>query len=164
MKFDVIIGNPPYQLDTAGAGRQAKPLYNLFVEQSKKLSPRYLVMIIPSRWYSGGMGLDAFRDTMKTDKRIKTLVDFANAKDCFPQNSISGGVCYFLWAKDYNGPCEVINVNNNNKVTLKRYLDEYPVLVRYNQAISIIHKVIRIKETSLSTIVGTLMPYGLSTN
>ena len=164
MKFDVIIGNPPYQLDTAGAGRQAKPLYNLFVEQSKKLNPRYLVMIIPSRWYSGGMGLDTFRDTMKSDKRIKTLVDFANAKDCFPQNSISGGVCYFLWAKEYNGPCEVINFNNNKKVTLKRYLDEYPVFVRYNQAISIIHKVINFKESSLSTIVGTLMPYGLSTN
>lgn len=164
MKFDVIIGNPPYQLDTAGAGRQAKPLYNLFIEQAKKLNPRYLTMIIPSRWFSGGIGLDDFRDIMKSDKRIRKIVDFANAKDCFPQNSISGGVCYFLWERDYTGPCEFVNINGEKKKSLVRYLDEFPVMVRHNEAISIIHKVLSFKETSLSTIVGSLMPYGLSTN
>lgn len=164
MKFDVIIGNPPYQLDTAGAGRQAKPLYNLFVEQAKKLNPRFLTMIIPSRWFSGGIGLDDFRDTMKSDKRIRKIVDYANAKDCFPQNSISGGVCYFLWERDYVGPCEFININGEKKKALIRHLDEFPVMVRHNDAISIIHKVLSKKETSLSTIVGSLMPYGLSTN
>ena len=164
MKFDVIIGNPPYQLDTGGAGRQAKPIYNLFIDQAKKLNPRYLCMIIPSRWFSGGMGLDSFRDTMKTDKRIRKLIDFANAKDCFPQNSISGGVCYFLWDREYNGPCEFTNVNGNQRSSLVRNLDEYAVLVRYNDAISIIRKVLSHCEQSLSTIVGSLMPYGLSTN
>lgn len=164
MKFDVIIGNPPYQLDTAGAGRQARPIYNLFVEQAKKLNPRFLSMIIPSRWFAGGIGLDEFRDTMKADKRIHKIVDYANAKDCFPQNSISGGVCYFLWERDYNGPCDFVNISGQSTKTLTRYLDEYPVLVRYNDAISIIHKVLAFNETSLSTIVGSLMPYGLSTN
>lgn len=164
MKFDVIIGNPPYQLDTGGAGRQAKPIYNLFIDQAKKLNPRYLCMIIPSRWFSGGMGLDSFRDTMKTDKRIRKLVDFANAKDCFPQNSISGGVCYFLWDRDYNGPCEFTNVTGNQRKSLVRALDEYAVLVRYNDAISIIRKVLSHREQSLSSIVGSLMPFGLSTN
>lgn len=164
MTFDVIIGNPPYQLDTGGAGRQAKPIYNLFIEQAKRLNPRYLCMIIPSRWFSGGIGLDKFRDEMKADKRISKLIDYANAKDCFPQNSISGGVCYFLWERDYNGACEFTNVNGQKKTTIKRDLDEYPMLVRYNDAISIIRKVLSHKEMSLSTIVGSLMPFGLSTN
>lgn len=164
MKFDVIIGNPPYQLDTEGAGRQARPLYNIFVEQAKKLNPRYLTMIIPSRWFAGGMGLDKFRDTMKNDKRIRVLVDYTNSKDCFPGLSISGGICYFLWDRDYNGKCRFTNNNNGKLITEERLLNEFPVLVRYNRAISIIRKVLSLKEDSLSSIVGTLMPYGLSTN
>lgn len=164
MKFDVIIGNPPYQLDTGGAGRQAKPIYNLFVEQAKKLNPRFLSMIIPSRWFSGGMGLDSFRDSMMNDNHITRIVDFANAKDCFPQNSISGGVCYFLREKDSRGMCNFTNINNGEENTLLRPLNEFPVLVRYNKGVSIIHKIQNFKETPLSSIISPLMPYGLSTN
>ena len=95
MKFDVIISNPPYAQDTAGAGRQAKPIYNQFIEQSKKLNPKYMTMIIPSRWFAGGMGLDDFRSTMMNDSHITEIVDFTNSKDCFPGIGVSGGVCYF---------------------------------------------------------------------
>ena len=164
MKFDVIIGNPPYQLSTGGAGKQAKPIYNLFVEQSKKLNPRFLTMIIPSRWFSGGIGLDSFRDSMMNDSRIRRIVDYSNAKDCFPQNSISGGVCYFLWSRDSKGECVFTNINNGNENTLTRPLNEFSVLVRYNSAVSIIHKIKNNTWEPFDKIVSPLMPYGLSTN
>ncbi|SDZ30560.1 site-specific DNA-methyltransferase (adenine-specific) [Proteiniborus ethanoligenes] len=164
MKFDVIIGNPPYQLDTGGYGRQAKPIYHLFVEQAKKLNPRYLSMIIPSRWFAGGMGLDDFRDTMISDNRISHLVDYANAKDCFPFNSISGGVCYFLWSREYSGECTVTNINGSNESTAIRRLDEFPVLVRYNESVDIIHKVLSLDEENIIEYVSSLTPYGLPTN
>lgn len=164
MKFDVIIGNPPYQLDTGGAGKQAKPIYNLFVEQAKKLNPKHLIMIIPSRWFAGGMGLDKFRDSMMADNHITRIVDFANAKDCFPQNSISGGVCYFLRERDVTGDCEFSNVSNGITNTVTRPLNEFPVLVRYNEAVSILHKVLHKKQEMLDSIVSPLMPFGLSTN
>lgn len=164
MNFDVIIGNPPYQLDTGGAGRQAKPIYHLFVEQAKRLNPRYLVMIIPSRWFAGGMGLDGFRDMMMHDSHITKIVDYANAKDCFPQNSISGGVCYFIRERDTARDCEFININGKKQNNMKRPLDEFPVLVRYNDAVSILQKIFEYRENMLDTIVSPLMPYGLSTN
>lgn len=164
MKFDVIIGNPPYQLDTGGAGRQAKPIYNLFVDQAKKLNPKYLSLIIPSRWFAGGMGLDSFRDSMINDSRITRIVDYANAKDCFPQNSISGGVCYFLWERDVRSECLFTNIYGEKVNTSTRPLNEFPVLVRYNDAVSIIHKIKGIKESTLDSICSSLMPYGLSTN
>jgi site-specific DNA-methyltransferase (adenine-specific) len=163
MKFDVIIGNPPYQLDTAGAGRQARPIYNLFVGQAMKLQPRYLAMIIPSRWFAGGMGLDSFREKMTTDGHVRVLVDYANAKDCFPQNSISGGVCYFLWDRDNPGDCQFTNVSGGKSNTITRSLSEWPVLVRYNDAVNVIRRVQNFKEPTLDKLGTALMPFGLST-
>ncbi len=165
MKFDVIISNPPYQLDTNGAGRQAKPIYNLFVEQAKKLNPKYITMIVPSRWFAGGMGLDSFRNTMMNDKSVRRIVDYTNAKDCFHNLSVSGGVCYFLWDRDHPGKCSFTNIMNNTEDTMERDLDELPVLVRYNKAISIIHKVRIIDGNNLlSENISSLMPFGLSTS
>lgn len=136
MKFDVIIGNPPYALDTAGAGRQAKPIYNLFIEQAKKLKPRYLSMIIPSRWFAGGMGLDDFRNSMMNDRHISKIVDYTNSKDCFPGISVSGGVCYFLWNRDKESDCEFINITNNSEDAITRPLNEFQTLVRYNYGLT----------------------------
>ncbi len=164
MKFDVIIGNPPYQLDTGGSGRQAKPIYQKFVEQAKKLNPRYLTMIIPSRWFSGGMGLDIFRKEMLNDRRIKCLVDYTNSKDCFNGVSISGGVCYFLWEKDFNGFCSYTNIHNGKSVSLERKLNEYPVFVRYNEAISIIHKIQKKDNKFLSEIVSSINLFNLASS
>lgn len=164
MKFDVIISNPPYQLSDGGAGASASPIYNLFVEQSKKLSPRYISMIIPARWYAGGKGLDDFRRTMLNDKHISRLVDYVNAKDCFSGTSIGGGVCYFLWERDYNGICQYTNIHDSKEKTTRRYLDEYPVFVRYNEAISIIQKVLSKKEKTVSELIGTRNPFGFSSS
>jgi site-specific DNA-methyltransferase (adenine-specific) len=164
MKFDVIIGNPPYQLDTGGSGRQAKPIYNKFIEQAKKLNPTYLTMITPSRWFAGGMGLANFRKEMLNDKSISHMVDYTNAKDCFDGISISGGVSYFLWDKNHNGPCIFNSIHNGVHTTLKRHLNDFSVLVRYNQAVKIINKVRESHEEPLNSIVSSINPFGFGTS
>jgi len=163
MKFDVIIGNPPYQLSTGGSGAQAKPMYHLFIQQAMKLNPRFLAMIVPSRWFAGGMGLDSFREAMLHDKRISHMVDFTNAKDWFAGISLSGGVNYFLWQRDYSGPCEFTSVHDNQSNTKTRVLDEFPVLVRHNEAVDIIHKVKAKNELSITPIVSSINPFGFGT-
>lgn len=165
MKFDVIIGNPPYQLsDKGGKGTSAIPLYHRFVQQGKKLNPRFLVMIIPSRWFSGGKGLHEFRTTMLNDDRIHKLVDYENSADVFPGVDIAGGICYFLWERDYHGPCEVTNFYNGSPVTSLRRLNEFPVFIRHSRAIPIIRKVLAKNEnngTRLSDVISTRKPFGL---
>jgi len=159
MKFDVIIGNPPYQLSDGGQAASAKSIYHLFVEQAKKLMPRYLVMVIPARWYTNGkgQGMNDFRNAMLTDRHISHLVDFKNSADCFPGVNIAGGVCYFLWERDYKGRCEIINASGIGTDPYKdseiRSLDEFEILVRDNVAIRIIRKILSLKERPMSQIV-----------
>ncbi len=164
MKFDVIISNPPYQLNDGGAGASAKPIYNLFVEQAKKLNPRFLTMIIPSRWFAGGKGLDDFRRDMLTDRRIVRIVDYVNAKDCFSGISLGGGVCYFLWDRDNPGKCYYTNIHDGKESSSVRDLDEFDVFVRYNEAVSIIHKVASKNEKKVSEFISTRNPFGLSSS
>lgn len=164
MKFDVIIGNPPYQLDTGGSGRQAKPIYQLFVTQAKKLNPRYLTMIIPSRWFAGGMGLNDFRDDMLNDDRIRKLVDYLDARECFPGVDIAGGICYFLWERDTRGDCHVINRFKNRETVSKRPLNEFDVFVRSDPAVSIIKKIQSQGGDKLTKIISAVRPFGLKTN
>ena len=166
MKFDVIIGNPPYQLSTGGSKAQAIPLYQKFVEQAKKLNPRYISMIIPSRWFSGGFGLDSFREAMITDKRIRELCDFVEAADCFGTGvEIKGGVCYFLWDRDHEGLCHVKTCESNRISEADRYLKEDGVdsFIRRNEGVSIYHKVKEFMEPTVSQIVSSQKPFGLGT-
>ena len=168
MKFDVIIGNPPYQLSDGGNNASATPIYQLFVQQAKKLSPRYLSMIIPSRWFAGGKGLDDFRGEMITDTRIRELHDFLNAADCFGTGvEIKGGICYFLWDRDNCGKCLVTTHDSSGIISQEsRYmkLGNSDVFVRRNEAITILEKVIALNEESFSTIVSSRRPFGLPTN
>lgn len=166
MKFDVIISNPPYQLSDGGNGKSAKPIYQLFVEQAKKLRPRYMTMIIPSRWFSGGKGLDDFRKTMLSDRHIRKLVDYENFKDVFPGVDLAGGASYFLWDRDNMGICEVVNFNQNTPTCVNRYLDEDEIFIRQNLAVEIVRKVQEnaTEKRTLSDRVSSRKPFGLPTN
>lgn len=164
VKFDAIVGNPPYHENDGGNGNSSAPLYHFFVMQAKDLNPNYISMITPSRWFSDGKGLSGFRDEMLNDQHLAKIVDFQNAKDCFPRVSIGGGVNYFLWDAKYNDVgCEVINVLNDHYSVMKRKLNEFPVFVRYNEALGIFSKV-RIKSNkSMTDEVSTRNPFGIAT-
>ena len=164
MKFDVIVGNPPYQLNDGGHGRSAKPLYHKFIQQAKKLNPKYLTMIVPDRWFAGGKGLNEFRDEMLNDKRFRKIVDYTSASDAFPGADVPGGVCYFLWDNSYNGETE-IEVRNGNQIDIsKRYLNEFDTFIRYSTAADIIKKVRIHSKSFMSEQVSSRKPFGLATN
>ncbi len=171
MKFDVIISNPPYQLNDGGHGASASPIYHKFVESAINLKPRYIAMITPSRWFTGGKGLDNFRKRMLKESRLRNLVDYPKLYDGFPGVKIRGGVSYFLWDRDYDGPCAVQTMWDGEPLgpQLERRLDTYDVLVRRNEAVSILDKVRAYRvdghpEPTLDKRVSSRKPFGFPTN
>jgi site-specific DNA-methyltransferase (adenine-specific) len=170
MNFDVIVGNPPYQIDDGGHNASATPIYQHFVTRAIELDPRYVLMITPARWFMGGKGLDKYRARMLGDKRIRALVDYPKLYDGFPGVKIRGGVSYFLWDRDHDGPCSVQTMWDGEPVgePVERNLDAYDVLVRRNEAVGILDKVKRFRvggrpEGTLNTHVSTQKPFGLRT-
>lgn len=177
MHFDVILGNPPYQLDDGGFGTSAAPIYQKFVEQAKRLEPRLLTMVIPSRWFAGGKGLHDFRQSMLTDDRLRSIDDYLSAADVFPGVGLKGGVCFFLWDRDNPGPCRVAThfkdwpVSTATRPLLEKGTD---VFIRFNEGLSILKKVISVetgqsKSQSLpeskrfERLVSSRKPFGLDT-
>jgi len=174
MKFDVIIGNPPYQLSLEDSRQKedslaksaAIPIYHKFIEQAKKLEPRYLTMIVPSRWFSGGRGLDAFRKEMLTDKHIRILHDFFNSTECFAGVDISGGICYFLRNRDNPGICHFFSHAKGKITESERLLAEFgeDKFVRFNEALPILKKVMNLTKDTLSQFISSQNPFGINTN
>lgn len=168
MKFTVVCGNPPYQLETAGDenGAQAKPIYHKFVEQAIRLNPQYLSMIIPSRWFSGGWGLDDFRNMMMNSNKIVEIHDYQNSKECFPGVEIKGGVSYFLWENNANKKCKFVQHEGEKQTITTRYLKEdgCDIVIRYNNLISVFRKVAELKEPTFNDIVSGRSPFGFNTN
>jgi hypothetical protein len=173
MQFDVIIGNPPYQLGQSGGdavGGFAMPIYQNFVRAAKSLDPKYIVMVTPSRWFAGGRGLDEYRSEMLADKRMRALVDFPDATDAFPGTQIKGGVSYFVWDSAWNEGCEITTVEQGKPTgpAMKRFLGAYDVVVRRNEAVPILEKVLartaRDGHSSLSERVSPIQPFSIRTN
>ncbi len=165
MQFDVIIGNPPYQMKGGAGGSSDSSIYHLFVEQAKALEPRYLSMVIPARWMAGGRGLDEFRAQMLTSGHLRNLADFADSGEAFPGVQIKGGVCYFLWDKEYNGTCNVTRIAGGvENIQPNRALGEFDIFVRDERALEILRKVLAKKEPSILQLVSGDTPFGIATN
>jgi site-specific DNA-methyltransferase (adenine-specific) len=166
MQFDVIIGNPPYQLDDGGYGTSAAPIYHLFVEKALALDPRYAVFVTPSRWMAGGKGLDKYRERMLSDRHLRNLVDYPKLYEGFPGVKIRGGISYFLWDRAHNDRCTVQTIWDGQPAgpAVSRYLDTYDVLVRRNEAVPILEKIRAKGEPTLDDRVSSRKPFGLPTN
>ena len=163
MKFDYVIGNPPYQISDGGASVSATPIYNRFIEAIKTTHPGAICLIIPAKWYSGGKGLDKFREEMLGDRHISTLVDYSNSLDVFPNVDVAGGVCYFVWKEAYNGKCKYTNYRNGKATTAYRDLNEFQTFIRYPVASEIVKKVKEDGELTLDKVVSGRKPFGLAT-
>jgi hypothetical protein len=177
MQFDVVIGNPPYQLSDDGFGMSAVPIYQHFVQQAKALEPRYLAMVIPARWFAGGKGLDDFRESMLSDDRLRSIDDYLSASDVFPGVGLKGGICYFLWDRDDPGRCRVTTHFKDEPPSIARRQLLEPgadVFIRFNEGLAILKKVVAVESGKTHSLllpeskrfehlVSSRKPFGLET-
>ena len=163
MKFKAIVGNPPYQIMDGGTQTGAVPVYNKFVDAGRQLEPNYLSMIMPAKWYNGGRNLDEFRASMLSDRHIQRLFDYLDSSEIFNTVDVAGGICYFLWNKEYDGLCSVTTHINKMVSTHDRVLDEFDTYIRYYEGVSILKKVQNKEKHFMSETASSQKPFGLRT-
>jgi site-specific DNA-methyltransferase (adenine-specific) len=165
MQFDVIIGNPPYQMKGGAGGTSDSSIYHLFVEQAMRLEPQYVSMVLPARWIAGGRGMDDFRNSMLAGQHLRELVDFPASAEVFPGVEIKAGICYFLWDRNHKGDCKVTTIRGGEVLgPVLRKLDEYDIFVRDARAVSILHKVLALAEPPVNNILSRDTPFGFASN
>jgi site-specific DNA-methyltransferase (adenine-specific) len=164
MQFDVIIGNPPYQMKGGAGGSSDSSIYHLFVEQAKNLEPKFLSMVLPSRWLAGGRGMDEFRKEMLSSRKLVSLVDYPVSKEIFPNVEVKGGISYFLWSGQHEGNCQVSVIRGTEVSTSSRPLNEFDVFVRDARSVGILRKVLKLGEPSITEILTADTPFGIATN
>jgi hypothetical protein len=169
MKFDAVVGNPPYQESDGGAQASAKPIYNYFVESAKDINTRMINLIMPTRWYAGGKGLDDFRQQMLNDKHIVEIHDFLNPNIIFPSTNIRGGVCFILWDNDYNNEKDLVKVvtygdsfSDRKELKRKLKLDGEDIFIRNIESLEIIKIIKSQKEfTSFENHISSRRPFDI---
>ena len=164
MKFNAIVGNPPYQQMDGGNRNSSSPVYQFFVSQAKNISPDYVSMITPSRWFAGGKGLDDFRKEMLNDKHLEMIFDYVDSNDCFKGVDIAGGVNYYLWNSKYNGLCNFTSIRGRQVDTMQRDLGEYDILIRNNASVKLLRRIIASPDKSMEDVVGTRNTFGINTD
>ena len=165
MKLDAIVGNPPYQvMDGGGTGSSAMPVYQKFMALAKRVKPLYISMIMPAKWYTGGKGLDDFREDMLNDKRIAFIADFDDSRELFPTADIAGGICYIGWNSSYKGLCTFVSIKAGIRTSLSRDLSDSSVFIREIGALKIIEKIKAHKEANMSSVVYSRNPFGFTSN
>jgi hypothetical protein len=164
MKFDAIVGNPPYQITAIGTNR-SPPIYHKFVVIAKSLNPNYISLITPSRWIAGGLGLSDFRKSMLKYKQIKELIIYPDSNEVFSGVEVKGGISYFLWKKDFEGYCAITTkINNNVFGPDERILDEFDILIRYTSGVNILKKILEFEEISITNILSVDKEFGWTSN
>lgn len=163
LKFDAVVGNPPYQVMDGGNRNSASPAYHSFVNAARSLEPKYVSMITPSRWFAGGKGLDDFRGSMLADNHLRKIIDFVDSSQCFPGVDIAGGVSYFLWDKSFNGQCDFTSIRGDSKVTMARSLGEYDILIRNNGSVNLLQRIMELNDPKMEDVVYPRNVFGIGT-
>lgn len=169
VKFDVVVGNPPYQLKGGSGGTNDAPIYQHFVEISHNLKPHIISVIMPAKWFTTGREhlLGEFRRSMLANRSIKALVSYSDSHDVFPDVAIKGGICYCLFDSSYSGDCQYTLVQDDDRISAQRKLDEYDVLIQDPRLANIVKKIfvsINNPDESVASIVSGDTPFGIPTN
>lgn len=159
MKFNAVVGNPPYQL--SGHGQKPLPIYQNFIDLARTLKPKCISIVSPSRWFAAN-DLKEFRDSIIKENKLDIIHDFADARLCFPNVEIKGGISYFRWNDDSNQYCNFFIHNDKGVTQTMRNLstENTEILIRDGYMIKILEKVQSKNEAKFNSLISSNDPFG----